>query len=355
MKKNYILTFLFCSVLAKTNAQSVSISDYRTDEIATYTFTYVTDRALGNGTTISDLFFVDGLVNYPLYTLSGATDDIPNVTIEINGIEQNNADFYRIQAYDGQFIAIGTIDIAIPTGATIKVTIPNLIINPSVANDYNLQWRTMTNSGNNSVYFNTSVSIGVNNEPSFTKGANESILENSGAQTINSWATDLDKGAMNESGQILSFEVTNDNNTLFSIQPSIDANGNLTYTPADDANGTATISVTLSDNGGITNGGDDTYATQTFTITVNPLSVGLITTKGASDVFNVYPNPVKRELKIESEGSNIENVSVLDIKGNTIDVPSINDNIDVSGLSKGVYVLQIKSNNNVINKRFVKE
>ena len=53
------------------------------------------------------------------------------------------------------------------------------------------------------------------------------------------------------------------------MPPTIDADGNLTYTPAADANGSATVTVSLSDNGGTANGGVDTSATQTFTITVD--------------------------------------------------------------------------------------
>ncbi|GAA0892976.1 hypothetical protein GCM10009122_26550 [Fulvivirga kasyanovii] len=112
----------------------------------------------------------------------------------------------------------------------------------------------------------------VNDEPSFTKGANQTVNEDAGSQTVTGWGTSLDNGASNESDQTLSFIVTNDNNGLFSVQPIIDANGVLTYTPAENANGTATVTVILKDNGGTSNGGDDTYETQTFTITISPIN-----------------------------------------------------------------------------------
>ncbi|MEQ9426496.1 MAG: Ig-like domain-containing protein [Cyclobacteriaceae bacterium] len=112
----------------------------------------------------------------------------------------------------------------------------------------------------------------VNDEPSFTAGANQTVDEDATAQTVTDWATDLDKGATNESGQSLTFTVTNDANGLFSSQPAIDASGNLTYTPAADANGSATVTVTLMDNGGTANGGDDTFADQTFTITIDAVN-----------------------------------------------------------------------------------
>lgn len=73
-----------------------------------------------------------------------------------------------------------------------------------------------------------------------------------------------------EAAQTLTFEITTDNDNLFEVLPAIDANGTLTYTPAADATGTATVTVKLKDNGGTADGGQDTSATKTFTITLEP-------------------------------------------------------------------------------------
>jgi hypothetical protein len=105
----------------------------------------------------------------------------------------------------------------------------------------------------------------VNDSPTFTKGADQTINEDAAAQTVNGWATNISAGE-GESGQTLDFIVTNDNNQLFSAQPAVAANGTLTYKSAPNAFGVATVSVKLHDNGG----GTDTSATQTFTITVKP-------------------------------------------------------------------------------------
>jgi len=112
----------------------------------------------------------------------------------------------------------------------------------------------------------------VNDPPSFTAGANQTVLEDARPQTVVAWATSVTAGPANESGQVLSFVVTNDNNTLFSEQPAITANGTLTYTPAPDSNGVANVTVLLHDDGGTENGGSDSSATQTFTITVTPVN-----------------------------------------------------------------------------------
>ncbi len=108
----------------------------------------------------------------------------------------------------------------------------------------------------------------VNDAPSFTAGANQSVVEDAGAQTVVGWASALSAGPANESAQVLSFNVTNDNNSLFSVQPAINSAGDLTYTSALNANGFATIMVNIMDDGGTANGGIDTSANQTFTIAV---------------------------------------------------------------------------------------
>ncbi len=121
----------------------------------------------------------------------------------------------------------------------------------------------------------------VNDAPSFTKGADQSVLEDAGAQTVAGWATDISAGPADEAGQTLAFTVTNDNNDLFAVQPAVDAvSGTLTYKPADDGNGTATVTVTLSDDGGTSNGGVDAFS-ETFTITVTPVNDAPSFTKGA--------------------------------------------------------------------------
>lgn len=123
--------------------------------------------------------------------------------------------------------------------------------------------------------------IPVNDAPSFTSGGNVAVNEDCGPQTISAWATNLNKGATDESGQTLSFTVTNDNNALFNVQPSITSTGSLLFTPNANAFGTATVTVVLKDDGGTANGGIDQSGTETFTITVNPVNDEPTFTKGS--------------------------------------------------------------------------
>ena len=105
----------------------------------------------------------------------------------------------------------------------------------------------------------------VNDAPSFTKGADQTVLEDSGAQTVSGWATGISAGPADESGQTVSFTITNNTNAaLFSVAPAVASNGTLTYTPAANAYGTATITLKAVDNGAP----PAESATQTFNITV---------------------------------------------------------------------------------------
>ena len=112
----------------------------------------------------------------------------------------------------------------------------------------------------------------VNDIPSFTATNPTSVNEDSGAQTVTSWAT-FNPGAADESAQTATYTVSNIGTpSLFATLPAIDASGNLTYTPAPDANGTSTFDVVVKDSGGILNNGVDTSSVTNFTITVNPVN-----------------------------------------------------------------------------------
>ncbi len=113
----------------------------------------------------------------------------------------------------------------------------------------------------------------VNDVPSFTVGANQTVLEGAGAQSVAGWATALSRGPADESGQTLSFAITgNTNPGLFSSAPAVAANGTLSFTANAEANGVATVTLTLSDDGGTANGGVDTSAAQSFTITLSAVN-----------------------------------------------------------------------------------
>ena len=107
----------------------------------------------------------------------------------------------------------------------------------------------------------------VNDPPSFTKGADQTVAASAGAQSVANWATGISPGP-GESGQAVSFTITgNTNAALFTAGPTVSSTGILTYTPAASANGSATVSLKAVDNGSPA----AESAVQSFTITVTPV------------------------------------------------------------------------------------
>ena len=180
----------------------------------------------------------------------------------------------------------------------------------------------------------------VNDVPSFTKGGDQDVNEDAGLQTVNGWATNLSTGPANEAGQTLSFGVSNNNNPLFAVQPSIAANGTLTYTPADNANGVATVTVSISDNGGTANGGVDTSADQTFTITVNAVNDAPVITSFPTDFVFVEDTQGYLDFSV---------FSVSDVEGDAVTVTltasagSFASPVSGSGVGAGVAAVRVNA------------
>ena len=74
-------------------------------------------------------------------------------------------------------------------------------------------------------------------------------------------------GPPDESGQSVTFVVTNNNNALFAAQPAVSSGGTLTYT-----SGAHDQTVFAQDNGGVANGGDSTSLSQASTIAITPVN-----------------------------------------------------------------------------------
>jgi hypothetical protein len=113
-----------------------------------------------------------------------------------------------------------------------------------------------------------------NDPPSYVKGADQTVNEDAGPQSVPGWATSISTGPANESSQQLTFHpFTNTRPELFIVAPAVDpVTGNLTYTPAPNAHGTTTIGFQLQDDGGTAFGGQDTDpSVQTFQITINSM------------------------------------------------------------------------------------
>ena len=199
----------------------------------------------------------------------------------------------------------------------------------------------------------------VNDVPSFTVGADESIQVGDGAQLVAGWASAISHGPVNESGQLLTFNLSNDNNALFSVQPAVLLDGTLTYTPAPSATGTALVSVELQDNGGTLDGGVDTSPPQTFIIDIEVAgglvlsSCGTLATPGATyvlvtdlittgDCFTVIAN----DITLDGNGHSLVGDGVVSTPNSTasrgVFLASVTGvtvkNLEISAFNVGIYL-----------------
>src|SRR5688572_27219032 len=193
-------------------------------------------NALSNNTTVS--------------VTVNAVNDTPEAANDSASTNEDTAVTVSVLANDTDADAGDTKSIASVTqGANGAVTInangtltytPNANFNGSDSFTYVMQ--DAANALSNSATVNVTVNA-VNDAPSFSKGANQSVAVDSGAQTVAGWATAISAGPADESAQALDFIVSNNNNALFSAQPAVSATGTLTYTPAAGASGSATVTV----------------------------------------------------------------------------------------------------------------
>ena len=72
--------------------------------------------------------------------------------------------------------------------------------------------------------------------------------------------------------------------------------------------------------------------------------------------FKTYPNPVLERLFIVSENTQIENIRIYSINGKQVlDDSNFDNSLDVSGLSEGVYFIEIQSSEGKSIQKFIKQ
>ena len=162
-----------------------------------------------------------------------------------------------------------------------------------------------------------------NDPPRFTGGAPVTVLEDSGPSSIDAWATAIAPGPANESAQRVGFTVTVDQPALFAALPAVGSAGTLTFTPAADANGVATISVTAVDDGGTADGGNDTSAVYTATITVTPVNDPVLAADDAATIAEdtaagVIVDVLANDTDADNDPLSVIAIDVTTVTGGTV-------------------------------------
>lgn len=159
-----------------------------------------------------------------------------------------------------------------PTEGSVNISGGSAIFTPASNFNGSTSFRYVATDDDGGVSNESVITVNVtavNDAPSFVKGADQILRPGTNAaQSVAGWATAIDPGAANEAGQTLSFSVSViSGGGIFSTPPAVSAAGSLSYVP-NGTPGTAQVTLTLSDNGGTANNGQNTSLPQTFTITV---------------------------------------------------------------------------------------
>lgn len=72
--------------------------------------------------------------------------------------------------------------------------------------------------------------------------------------------------------------------------------------------------------------------------------------------FSIFPNPTNQQLNIEIENVEILQIDIIDLSGKRVKTISQNTStLDVSNLNNGIYFIKIKTDQGILNSRFVKQ
>jgi hypothetical protein len=99
--------------------------------------------------------------------------------------------------------------------------------------------------------------------------------------------------------------------------------------------------------------GDVVYFDQ-MTAVIEDAPTASVNDNQLSKTISIYPNPVKNQLFINSQET-IQSVEIFNLLGKKVLTSNSTNSVDVSSLSKSVYILKLTSDNGVSTKRFVKQ
>lgn len=133
---------------------------------------------------------------------------------------------------------------------------------------------------------------------------------------------------------------SNSNSTA--VSATVNTNDELVLTPL--ANGMATIVVSFNSNGKVVD----------KTLAITSAMQVLATAEVKKLEFSIYPNPVTDILYIKTQ-EKIVNVSVYDMSGKLVNAQFSNGQVNMSMLSKGVYILRATTDKAVYQQKLIKK
>ncbi len=209
------------------------------------------------------------------------SEDSAQQTIQIGGIKKGRATgpALRFTAISSNPLLVASPSISFVDGsvsASFRYTpLPN-------ANGTSVITVRATDAGANQIFDDgddgifersfTVIVLAVNDAPSMTTPSELAVSQKAGPKTAANFVTGISTGGgMDEQNQVLSdFNITADT-SFFVVQPSISSTGTLSFTPSPNKSGNVFVTVKLTDNGGVLNGGVDA-TTNNFVINILPVN-----------------------------------------------------------------------------------
>ena len=97
---------------------------------------------------------------------------------------------------------------------------------------------------------------------------------------------------------------------------------------------------------------DSLEMSQTVTVIVNSVGIDEL----SSESLSIYPNPATSQITITNNQSQVLNIKIIDVTGKTVTTVNGNVNtVNVSDLARGIYFLQVQTENGLLNSKFIKE
>lgn len=217
-----------------------------------------TIAAIANQTVLED----SGVLNVPLTGITNG-GDAPGQVITITAVSSNTA-----------LLLNPTVVYTSPdgTGTLLLAPIPNQVGTATVTVTVRDNGGTAQGSIDSTTRSFTVTVTPVNDRPTLDVIANLAIDENDPVQVLP--LSGIAAGPADETGQVITVSAMSSRPDLTGVPlvtyTSAQSSGVLSVTPVANASGTATIVVTVRDNGGTANGGQDTL-TRSFTVTIAPV------------------------------------------------------------------------------------
>jgi len=296
-------------------------TDWSTPDTMSITINSVNDIPASNNTSTTsneDEILTYSTTNYPFSDVESANFDHINVV---------NLPAHATLKLSGTPVSAGA--------SITYANIPNFTFEPDADWNGTTTWSFSVSDGidDSPVYTMTAHVNEVNDAPSIPTGVNVVNVNESDVELSFNAATDID-------GTIDHYNIYVDGN-LHSTATTL----NPTITVTD--NGTHTVQISAVDNQGLEGG---LSATVNFDITLG-------VSENQIEGLKIYPNPTTAQISIKANEP-IQNVLITDILGKQIIniCPSQTQiNLNLSKLSKGMYLMTIKTDNAVSIKKIIKE